>query len=72
MTAHVPHKVPPAVGDQRVLFFARGAHVVPWGRRWAPPRPLRLAVGLSGHEPSDRSGWAGLRRPPGTAAGLRR
>ena len=42
-----------------VLFFGRGAHVVPWGRRWAPLRPPRLAAGLGGHERGDRHGRPG-------------
>jgi|GEM_PF-2585301 len=58
MAAPVPHRVPLAVGDQRVLFFGRSAHVVPRGRRWAPLRPPRLAAGLGGHERSDRAGRA--------------
>jgi hypothetical protein len=55
MAAPIPHRVPLFFGDQRALFFVRGAHVVPWGRRWAPLRPPRLAVGLGGHERSDRA-----------------
>jgi hypothetical protein len=43
MAAPVPHRAPLSVGDQRVLFFVRGARVVRGGGGTAP-LALRLPI----------------------------
>jgi hypothetical protein len=63
------YEPPLSVGDQRVLFLVR-AHAVPWGRRCAPPRPPWLAVGLGGHEHSDRRGRAAAPAGNGAQGGI--